>query len=275
MPPQAAPLAAAPSSTPETATPAYRSTLSESPSHQSAPSYQSAVAVATEPAPAPPAPAVPPPRTAPAPVLPSPPLDFAPAGPSPNVRPSPSVRSPPPLPRAAPAAPVDENPYQAPEASVDRPESLDPLANMVLARRFSRLAAQILDGLIVMVPFVILVFASDVFATADSATVEEFQWELYKLLLLALVPVGLINLYFLGQFGQTLGKKALGIKIVRNNGERANLGRLVFLRYGAPGLIGQIPFLGFIFSLLDVLFIFSEERRCIHDHFADTKVVVA
>ncbi len=53
------------------------------------------------------------------------------------------------------------------------------------------------------------------------------------------------------------------------------LGRLVFLRYGGPGLIGQIPFLGSLFSLLDALFIFSEERRCIHDHFADTKVVVA
>ncbi len=143
---------------------------------------------------------------------------------------------------------------------------------MVLARRFSRLAAQILDGLIVLIPFVVLLAVSDLFA--DGVSMEEFEWQLYKTLAIAFVPVGLINLYFLAQFGQTLGKKALGIKIVRNNGDRANLGRLVFLRYAAPGLIGQIPFLGLIFNLLDVLFIFSDERRCIHDHFADTKVVV-
>jgi hypothetical protein len=40
-----------------------------------------------------------------------------------------------------------------------------------------------------------------------------------------------------------------------------------------PTLIGMIPYVGWIFSLADPLFIFGESRRCLHDMLADTIVV--
>ncbi len=45
------------------------------------------------------------------------------------------------------------------------------------------------------------------------------------------------------------------------------------LRSLVPGLIAAIPRLGALFVLADVLSIFGEERRCLHDYIAGTKVV--
>jgi uncharacterized RDD family membrane protein YckC len=67
----------------------------------------------------------------------------------------------------------------------------------------------------------------------------------------------------------------LGIKIVRNDGSRAGLGRIFWLRMFVPGLVGAIPLVGGLFGLIDPLFIFGEEKRCLHDLIADTIVVTA
>jgi len=172
-----------------------------------------------------------------------------------------------------------ENPYEAPRARVDLPvaHSLDPLAGMVLARRFTRLVAAILDSLIVLVPAVIGLMVMGDFG--DLAAVDSDQDEIAMLFLRRLIvfalPILAINVYLLGKSGQTLGKKALGIRIVRTDGTMASLGRLLVLRIGLTNLLGFIPILGNFFGLLDSLFIFGEERRCVHDYFADTMVVVA
>ena len=50
-------------------------------------------------------------------------------------------------------------------------------------------------------------------------------------------------------------------------------GQSVFLRNWVPKLIGSVPYLGMLFSLIDSLFIFRDDRRCIHDHIAGTRVV--
>jgi uncharacterized RDD family membrane protein YckC len=138
------------------------------------------------------------------------------------------------------------------------------------ARRLARLAARIVDGVILfaVVFFAVLLAGRSGGFDFDSsaATVPGFM---------GLAAVVAVNLYFLWRDGQTLGKKALGIRIVRLSGERAGLGRIVLLREVAPALVGAIPLLGAIFALVNVLFIFGEQRRCIHDHFADTKVVDA
>jgi len=93
--------------------------------------------------------------------------------------------------------------------------------------------------------------------------------------LAAILALLVVNLYFLGRDGQTLGKKALGIRILRKDGSKAGLGRLLLLRWIAPGVLGWIPIAGVIFGLADALFIFGPPCRCIHDYMADTVVVLA
>jgi uncharacterized RDD family membrane protein YckC len=72
-----------------------------------------------------------------------------------------------------------------------------------------------------------------------------------------------------------VGKKLAGIRIVRSDGSRAGLRRIFLLRSVVPGVFGAIPLIGPFFSLIDTLFIFGEERRCVHDLIADTIVVNA
>jgi uncharacterized RDD family membrane protein YckC len=48
---------------------------------------------------------------------------------------------------------------------------------------------------------------------------------------------------------------------------------MILLRYLPISLAALIPVIGPYLSLVDVVFIFGSERRCIHDRLAGTKVV--
>jgi uncharacterized RDD family membrane protein YckC len=73
---------------------------------------------------------------------------------------------------------------------------------------------------------------------------------------------------------QSIGKVLLGIRIVRTRlNTNAGFLRAFVLRSFVPWLIEQIPVLGGLFWLVDTCFIFGDERRCLHDLIADTKVV--
>jgi uncharacterized RDD family membrane protein YckC len=94
------------------------------------------------------------------------------------------------------------------------------------------------------------------------------------LLLLGSLVVMVIQIWWLTTRGQTIGKRALGIRIVRaSDGENPGFLFAVALRYAVPSLISFIPLIGFIFSLTDILFIFRSDRRCLHDLIAGTRVV--
>ena len=75
--------------------------------------------------------------------------------------------------------------------------------------------------------------------------------------------------------GWTLGKRSMGIRVVRPDGDTITVSRSFFLRNLLPNLIGTIPIVGGFFVLLDHLFIFGKAQRCIHDYFADSMVVRA
>ena len=83
-----------------------------------------------------------------------------------------------------------------------------------------------------------------------------------------------INSYLLVTKGQTLGKSMLGIRIVdvASNGA-ATAVKLLGLRYVLVMLVAVIPFIGGLLGVIDFLFIFREDRRCVHDLLAGTKVV--
>ena len=74
---------------------------------------------------------------------------------------------------------------------------------------------------------------------------------------------------------QSIAKKLLDIKVVRSDGSRASVSRIIWLRNSVIWLLSLVPLLGAVVALLDVLFIFGESRQCMHDKIADTIVIKA
>ncbi len=87
------------------------------------------------------------------------------------------------------------------------------------------------------------------------------------------IVFGAINLNFLIKSGQTIGKKALGIKIIDMDGKLPTLKKYLLKRYAAFFLPPQVPMIGQILSLVNVLFIFGQQHRCLHDLIGGTQVV--
>jgi uncharacterized RDD family membrane protein YckC len=84
----------------------------------------------------------------------------------------------------------------------------------------------------------------------------------------------IIQVALLSTRGQTLGKLLFRIRIVRcSHPAPAGFMHAVLLRAFVPFLIKMVPWFGFIFFITDSLFIFSDNRRCVHDLLADTKVI--
>ncbi len=158
------------------------------------------------------------------------------------------------------------NPYAAPAARVVD----EARAELVKSSRLVRLGAVLLDSAVIVVPAILIAIAMPGLGVKQSGLGAEIA---LGALGLGVIAFFIYQLYLLYANGQTLGKKLLGIKIVRSDGSRAGFWRIVLLRYLVPGVIGAIPFVGFLFGLADPLFIFGEEKRCIHDLFADTIVV--
>lgn len=79
--------------------------------------------------------------------------------------------------------------------------------------------------------------------------------------------------YLLSRYGQTIGKRIVGIAIVTMDNRVPPFFQLITQRYLPQWMVGYIPVLGAFLRLLDVLAIFRPDRRCIHDHLAKTKVI--
>lgn len=156
-----------------------------------------------------------------------------------------------------------------------------PPAQLELASRWARLGAKCLDGLTVgavvmvagiggalLMPMMAGRHRSDALATAFAVTAAGGVF-------LALLALVVWNCIWLKRYGQTVGKRALRIRIVRSSGEPATLGRIFLLRFLPVTLLGAIPVLGHVLTLVGILLIFRDSRRCLHDQIADTIVVKA
>ena len=88
-----------------------------------------------------------------------------------------------------------------------------------------------------------------------------------------LVLLGL-NLYLLVKSSQSIGKYLVKTQICDfETGEPADFVKCWLLRSFVNGLIGAIPFIGGFYSLADILFVFSDDHRCLHDRLAGTYVI--
>ncbi|HEY4126837.1 MAG TPA: RDD family protein [Gammaproteobacteria bacterium] len=157
-----------------------------------------------------------------------------------------------------------ENPYAAPAAAV---ADVAPEGEYILADRGSRLGAAILDGLLAIPLYFLFIYVRQSKVIPSGAVLAGVT--LYAVLL------AVVNLVLLYRNGQGIGKKIVGIKIVRKNGERASLARIFWLRIVVNAIPGMVPYIGWLYGLTDTLFIFGEPHRCVHDYIADTVVIKA
>ena len=91
----------------------------------------------------------------------------------------------------------------------------------------------------------------------------------------ALLVLGIVGVPYqvvlLRREGQTVGKFLLRIRIVdEETGVKGTVFSNIVLRYFVNWLLTLIP----PYVLIDHLFIFATNRRCVHDYLAGTKVVL-
>ncbi len=167
---------------------------------------------------------------------------------------------------------IDQNPYTPPVARV----YVEPEPEIVAATRWERFRAALADVLLVVVPPVVLSVAIQVGGRPDSITIL-----ILGLLTIAwILGLGIWNIVLLVQNGQTLGKKVVGIRVIDSQGENPGFWKICLVRWlpfavvgGALDLLLNMRGPGALVSLVDVLFIFSPTRRCLHDMLADTHVI--
>jgi len=217
----------------------------------------------------------PPPRDNPDPerppgVAPPPGGPQAPA-PPPGYAPIPSSQPPGPEGMPGYGGPVPPGGWQQPVAQpagwVGRP----------LASWGSRFAAQLIDWLVLLVPVVVLVVIVAVIAAGSDVGAIVTAIVGFLAYLVALFCYAPLLMMREGRHnGQTLGKQALGITVVRNTGQPMNFGwsalREIVLKGLAVGIASSI--IPLIPWLLDYLWpLWDDENRALHDMAAQTHVV--
>ena len=130
-----------------------------------------------------------------------------------------------------------------------------------------RFGAKLIDGLIMGAVFVIPAIIFAVVAGSRGSFDPEAGLGLQLLLQLVATVVSLAyNTFFLGKFGATPGKMVCGIKVVTPDGAPITYGRALG-RSLAEILSGLVCYIGYIIAAFD------REKRALHDHIANTRVV--
>jgi uncharacterized RDD family membrane protein YckC/predicted CoA-binding protein len=181
--------------------------------------------------------------------------------------------------------PEERSPYQPPATLIndirDDPDiRKTDSQKFELASRTRRLSAVITDVIIMILPVVFISLTSFFVHGEEAAGIAMiFAFIGIYLWLPAVTIINLVLLYF---YGQTIGKRLLSIKIARSDGSCASLKRIILLRLLPLSLlswllgileIDAINILTNILILIDSLFIFRKDRRCLHDLIADTIVI--
>ena len=169
------------------------------------------------------------------------------------------------------------NPYEAPKSDLETFQT----DGSTLASRWSRFFARLIDEIILLVINWLLVswLVGQLIGTDNANVVYELflipysDIDLLDLFLTFLAYV-LLNVYLLAKRGQTIGKLLLSIRIVDYYSDEITPLRFsLVLREGILSVFNLVGVLGWFLILIDAVFIFSRNRRCLHDYWAFTKVV--
>jgi uncharacterized RDD family membrane protein YckC len=161
------------------------------------------------------------------------------------------------------------NPYAPPLAAVR--DIVDPALRAAPADRATRLGAAIVDTFIFIAIVYVPLLSIGLMGGGDPAIADTVLAFGGIVALVGFTAWAALTITYMKRNGQSLGKKLLGIKVVRSDGSPVSLGRLIWLRNVVNWLFSIVP----VYGLIDTLFIFGESRQCLHDKIADTIVIKA
>jgi uncharacterized RDD family membrane protein YckC len=164
------------------------------------------------------------------------------------------------------------NPFQAPGQIVRDVQNPNAI---VYAGRGQRFGGALIDGILAVIVTMPIILAFFGFSWTSYGVWVSGNMLIASLMsmVLGLVIYLLLHGYLLHTSGQTIGKKLLGMKIVRSDGSKPDLVHLIVRRVVPLALVGNIPYIGGVLMLVNALLIFRTNHRCGHDEIADTYVV--
>ena len=169
-----------------------------------------------------------------------------------------------------PFASSSENPFTA---GVDDAWADASDLELMKADRFRRWLGATIDGLLPLVVAIPLGFA--LFAVSGEELARDpdsLELLFYGGYFMGMVPFMLANWFFIVTRGQSLGKMAVGTRIVTEDGGPVDFVKGVILRNWVITVVNSFCGLA---SLIDAVMIFGDTRQCGHDMIAKTIVVEA
>lgn len=167
----------------------------------------------------------------------------------------------------------DKNIYSPPDADPGSPvKTGEAVSDINLASRRARLWASVIDVTLIVMFFAVVFYGTTYWNMAINQDLSLNEQLLSLFLGFAVYPG--FNGYLLHKRGQTVGKWVLGIKIVSIESSGVlRLWKVFFARYVPQVLVALIPIAGRFLILINDLFIFRKDKRCVYDLIAGTKVI--
>lgn len=154
------------------------------------------------------------------------------------------------------------NPYHSPQADLDNA----PSTQAIIATRMDRFLGGLIDG-VLMIAAVLGIYAivdwSHLINPANAVTKT----------LSGIALFWAMQGWLLFKRGKTIGKLVMKTQIAPLDSTEIPTQQQILLRYLPMQLGGLIPFIGPFVGLINILFIFGQQRRCLHDLIADTRVI--
>ena len=170
------------------------------------------------------------------------------------------------------------NPYAPPQEQHYQPYSQFGGWDQPLATRGARFGARLLDGLLTMavaLPGIIYLMSGfENSARAGEKALEERIFVAVGLVGLPILALSIYQWIGIAKRGQTLGKKWLNIRVVKQDGSPVDFVSGVILREWVQAVINNLPYVGSILAVVDSCMIFASDQQCMHDKIAKTKVIM-
>ena len=151
---------------------------------------------------------------------------------------------------------------------------------MVKAPLLRRLLAWLVDAIIIGVVIVVILLCTSLTAIFNLIK-EGTSFNLTLFALIELIQVGLVIeilfiLYYISfpvrNHGQTIGKKMLKIRVVKDDGKDVDFSTLFMRQAIAEQLLGALTF-GATYIVNALVALFRKDKKSLSDVFASTKVV--